>query len=111
MLLNGRQFNILETWLSGRKYLTANEASCKRLRGFESLRLRQIGNFEPKQNNGFWAKMKIMAKLLTKKEAIEFLGLDDKTFDNYFKNAAEFPCVDRNGGRGRFYFDEDILRK
>ena len=29
-----------ETWLSGRKYLTANEASCKRLRGFESLRLR-----------------------------------------------------------------------
>ena len=46
-----------------------------------------------------------MSKLLTKKEAVEYLGLDDKTFDNYFKNAAEFPCIDRNGGRGRFYFD------
>ena len=52
-----------------------------------------------------------MQKLLTKKEAIEYLGLDAKTFDNYFKNAAEFPCVERNGGKGRFYFDEDILRK
>lgn len=52
-----------------------------------------------------------MQKLLTKKEAIEYLGLDDKTFDNYFKNATEFPCIDRNGGRGRFYFDQDILFK
>ena len=39
-----------------------------------------------------------MPKILSKKEAVEFLGLDDKTFDNYFKNTAEFPCVDRNGG-------------
>src|SRR3990167_9839888 len=52
-----------------------------------------------------------MPKILTKKEAVKFLGLDEKTFDNYFKNAAEFPCLDRNGGRGRFYFDEDTLRK
>src|SRR3989344_1707480 len=52
-----------------------------------------------------------MPKILSKKEAVEFLGLDEKTFDNYFKNAAEFPCLDRNGGRGRFYFDEDTLRK
>ncbi|MDP3962527.1 MAG: hypothetical protein Q8Q03_01520 [bacterium] len=52
-----------------------------------------------------------MAKIFSKKEAIEYLGLDDKTFDNYFKNAAEFPCLDRNGGRGRFYFDENILCK
>ncbi len=52
-----------------------------------------------------------MPKLLTKKEAVEFLGLDDKTFDNYFKNATEFPCVDRKGGKGRFYFDEDVLQK
>lgn len=51
-----------------------------------------------------------MGKKLTKKEAIEFLGLDDKTFDNYFKNATEFPCLDRNGKKGRFYFDEDVLR-
>ncbi len=29
-----------ETWLSGRKYLTANEASFNRDRGFESHRLR-----------------------------------------------------------------------
>lgn len=52
-----------------------------------------------------------MPKILTKKEAVEYLGLDEKTFDNYFKNAAEFPCVDRNGGRGRFYFDQDVLFK
>lgn len=31
----------METWLSGRKHLTANEASLKKDRGFESLRLRQ----------------------------------------------------------------------
>jgi hypothetical protein len=52
-----------------------------------------------------------MSKPLSKKEAIVYLGLDPKTFDNYFKNAAEFPCLIRNNGKGRFYFDEDILRK
>ena len=52
-----------------------------------------------------------MAKILTKKEAVIYLGLDVKTFDNYFKNAAEFPCLERNGGRGRFYFNEDVLRE
>lgn len=52
-----------------------------------------------------------MPKILSKKEAVEFLSLDEKTFDNYFKNAAEFPCLARNGGRGRFYFDERMLRK
>lgn len=30
----------METWLSGRKRLTANEVGCKSSRGFESLRLR-----------------------------------------------------------------------
>lgn len=34
------RFDRRETWLSGRKYLTANEASPNRDRGFESLRLR-----------------------------------------------------------------------
>jgi predicted DNA-binding transcriptional regulator AlpA len=34
-----------------------------------------------------------MLKILSKKEAVEFLGLDKKTFDNYFKNAVEFPCL------------------
>lgn len=50
-----------------------------------------------------------MDKTLSKKEAIEFTGLDAKTFDNYFKNAGEFACADRNGGRGRFYFDKKSL--
>ena len=31
---------MMETWLSGRKRLTANEVRCKNLPGFESLRLR-----------------------------------------------------------------------
>jgi len=48
---------------------------------------------------------------LTKKEAIEFLGLDDKIFDNYFKNAKEFPCIDRIGSRGRFLFYKSKLRE
>ncbi len=52
-----------------------------------------------------------MPNILTKRQAVEYLGLDEKTFDNYFKNAAEFPCLERNGGRGRFYFDQDVLEK
>ncbi|MCG2726660.1 MAG: hypothetical protein L6420_10525 [Elusimicrobia bacterium] len=39
------------------------------------------------------------------------MGLDEKTFDNYFKNAAEFPCLDRNGKNGRFFFDENKLKE
>ena len=31
----------METWLSGRKRLTANEVGCQSPRGFESLRLRK----------------------------------------------------------------------
>lgn len=50
-----------------------------------------------------------MSKIISKKEAISFLGLDDKTFDNYFKNAREFNCLDRNGSRGRFLFDKEKL--
>ena len=52
-----------------------------------------------------------MPEILSKKEAVAFLELDEKTFDNYFKNALEFPCMDRNGGRGRFYFDKDTLKE
>ncbi|MEK7522107.1 MAG: hypothetical protein AAB569_00860 [Patescibacteria group bacterium] len=52
-----------------------------------------------------------MPKTLSKKEAVEYLGLDEMTFGNYFKNAAEFPCLERSGGRGRFYFDESVLCK
>lgn len=52
-----------------------------------------------------------MGKTFTKKQAIEFLGLDDKTFDNYFKNAEEFPALKREKARGRFLFDEEELKK
>jgi len=52
-----------------------------------------------------------MDKILSKKEAIEFLGLDEKTFDNYFKNAEEFKSLPRQNGRGRFLFDQKELRK
>ena len=52
-----------------------------------------------------------MDKILTKKEAIKFLGLDDKTFDNYFRNADEFDCLARQNGRGRFLFEQKVLQK
>lgn len=48
---------------------------------------------------------------LTKLEAIKLLNFDEKTFDNYFRNASEFPCIPRVGNRGRFYFDKSILEK
>ena len=50
-------------------------------------------------------------KILTKKEAIEFLGLDAKTFDNYFKHAGEFKCLKRVNKRGRFKFNKSDLKK
>lgn len=49
--------------------------------------------------------------LLNKRQAIEFLNLDEKVFDNYFRNADEFSCLSREGNRGRFYFDKAILQK
>lgn len=52
-----------------------------------------------------------MSDILTKKEAVEFLGLSVKVFDNYFKNAREFPCIERKGSRGRFMFDIQSLKK
>jgi len=52
-----------------------------------------------------------MDKILTKKEAIKFLGLDDKTFDNYFKSAGEFNHLPRQSGRGRFLFNQEELIK
>ncbi len=51
-----------------------------------------------------------MNKILAKKEAIDFLGLDPKVFENYFRNASEFNCLERTAG-GRFYFDKDELQK
>jgi len=52
-----------------------------------------------------------MTTVLKKREAVEFLGLDEKLFENYFKNACEFSCLERNNGRGRFLFDKDDLEK
>jgi predicted DNA-binding transcriptional regulator AlpA len=49
--------------------------------------------------------------ILTKKQAVQLLGLDEKTFDNYFRNAAEFPALKRNSGRGRFLFDKEALEQ
>jgi len=48
-------------------------------------------------------------RVLSKKEAINFLGLDPKTFDNYFKNAGEFRCLERKGDKGRYYFNKKEL--
>ncbi|PIQ69681.1 MAG: hypothetical protein COY22_00390 [Candidatus Tagabacteria bacterium CG_4_10_14_0_2_um_filter_40_13] len=52
-----------------------------------------------------------MDKILTKKEAVQFLGLEEKTFENYFQNADEFKCLERRNGRGRYLFDQRELRK
>ncbi len=51
-----------------------------------------------------------MKKILSKSEAVKFLGIDEKTFENYFKNANEFTCLPREG-RTRFLFDENELKK
>lgn len=50
-----------------------------------------------------------MEDILTKKEAIEFLGIDEKIFDNYFKNAGEFNALPRPSERGRFKFTKQEL--
>jgi hypothetical protein len=50
-----------------------------------------------------------MQNQLTKQEARKFLALDEKTFDNYFKNAEEFSSIPRENDRGRFYFEKRNL--
>ena len=47
---------------------------------------------------------------LSKREAVEFLGLDKKTFENYFRVADEFRCLEREGGRGRYFFSRNALQ-
>ncbi len=47
---------------------------------------------------------------LSKADALEFLGLQEKVFENYFKNAAEFSPLPRQG-KGRFYFSKKLLEK
>lgn len=49
-----------------------------------------------------------MGRIFNKKQAIDYLGLDDKIFDNYFKNANEFDCLKREG-KSRYQFDENVL--
>lgn len=48
-------------------------------------------------------------RILSKREAVRFLGLDKKTFENYFLEADEFSCLKREGGRGRYYFSQSAL--
>ncbi|MEA1929857.1 MAG: hypothetical protein U9M92_03195 [Patescibacteria group bacterium] len=51
-----------------------------------------------------------MPDILTKKEAVKFLELDEKTFENYFKNADEITPLPR-AGRGRFTFNKTDLEE
>jgi|SRR3989338_914048 len=46
--------------------------------------------------------------IISKKEAILQLGIDEKTFDNYFRIGGEVPCLPRIGN-GRFKFDDKVL--
>ena len=52
-----------------------------------------------------------MDKILTKREAVEFLALDEKTFENYFQNADEFKSLERKKGRGRYFFSQNALQE
>jgi hypothetical protein len=49
--------------------------------------------------------------ILSKKDAIEYLGLEDKIFDNYFKIAGEISALKRKGNRGKFWFDKNVLKE
>lgn len=52
-----------------------------------------------------------MPNIINKSDAIRLLNLDEKTFDNFFKNADEFSALPRENNRGRFYFDKETLEK
>lgn len=52
-----------------------------------------------------------MSAIFTKREAIDFLQIDDKVFDNYFKVAEEFNHLPRSTPNGRFKFSESELRE
>ncbi len=52
-----------------------------------------------------------MNKILSKKEAVRFLDLDEKVFENYFRNAGEFACLPRPNNRGRLLFEENELKQ
>lgn len=47
--------------------------------------------------------------MLNRKEAVEYLGIDEKTFDNYFKSAEEFPHSRSAGNSGRYLFRREDL--
>jgi len=51
-----------------------------------------------------------MSQILNKEEAIKFLKLDKKVFNNFSKNADEFQCLNRKKG-GRYFFDKGELSK
>ena len=52
----------------------------------------------------------IMPNALNKRQAVEFLGIDEKIFDNYFKYADELHPLPRTG-KGAFKFNDDELEQ
>lgn len=50
-------------------------------------------------------------QILNKREAVAFTGLDEKTFENYFRNADEFASLPRPNERGMFRFSKNALQK
>lgn len=48
---------------------------------------------------------------ITKKQAIELIGFDEKIFTNYFQMAGEFFPLPRLSNSGRFYFDDEQLKQ
>ncbi len=52
-----------------------------------------------------------MGKILNKKEALRLSELDEKTFNNFFKNADEIQCLPRPNNRGRFCFNEEEIKR
>lgn len=51
------------------------------------------------------------SNLLTKTQAIQFLGLDTKVFENYYRFGQEFFPVERINNRGRYFFDKEKLEQ
>lgn len=48
---------------------------------------------------------------LSRKQAIDFLEIDAKLFENFFRYADEFRPLPRPNNRGRLYFDSDQLER
>lgn len=49
-------------------------------------------------------------QILSRREAIEFIGLSERTFNNYFQNADEFRSLPRRNNRGPLRFNKQELQ-